>query len=49
MADQAPAELPMRRPGATLPDQERARRVFVGRRGLAPAVGQERGTGAGGQ
>ncbi|MFI7351516.1 hypothetical protein ACIBSR_35305 [Streptomyces sp. NPDC049936] len=49
MADRAPAELPMRTSGAALPDQERARRVFVGRPGLAPAVGQEHGTGEGEQ
>ncbi|GGQ02567.1 MULTISPECIES: hypothetical protein [Streptomyces] len=43
MADQTPAEPPVCRIGATLPDQERARRVFVGRPGLAPTVGQQRG------
>lgn len=41
MADQALTELPVRSPGATLPDQERARRVFIGRPGLAPTVGQQ--------
>lgn len=45
MADQPPSELPVRSPGATLPDQERARRVFIGRPGLAPTVGQQRGEG----
>lgn len=40
MADQAPTELPVRSSGATLPDQERARRVFTGRPGLAVRAGQ---------
>lgn len=40
MADEAPIELPIRPPGATLPDQKRARRLFVSPPGLPPIVRQ---------
>jgi hypothetical protein len=40
MASQAPTDLPARRPGATLPDQKRARRLFISPPGLAPVVRQ---------
>ncbi|MFG2704823.1 hypothetical protein [Streptomyces sp. NPDC048386] len=40
MASQAPTDLPARRPGATLPDQKRARRLFITPPGLAPIVRQ---------
>jgi hypothetical protein len=44
MADEAPTELPielpMRRPGATLPDQKRARRLFISPPGLPPIIRQ---------
>ncbi|MCX5422773.1 hypothetical protein [Streptomyces sp. NBC_00078] len=38
MADEAPTDLPVRRPGATLPEQERARRLFISPPGLPPIV-----------
>ncbi|MBB6421952.1 hypothetical protein HDC93_007586 [Streptomyces sp. AK010] len=40
MASEAPTDLPVRRPGATLPDQEQARRLFISPPGLAPIVSQ---------
>ncbi|MEJ8670163.1 hypothetical protein WKI71_22315 [Streptomyces sp. MS1.AVA.1] len=38
MADESPIDLPMRKPGETLPEQERARRLFIGPPGLPPIV-----------
>ncbi|MCX5052025.1 hypothetical protein OG895_32695 [Streptomyces sp. NBC_00201] len=40
MASEASTDLPVRRPGATLPDQEQARRLFISPPGLAPIVRQ---------
>ncbi len=40
MASEAPTDLPVRRSGATLPDQKRARRLFISPPGLAPVVRQ---------
>lgn len=40
MASEAPTDLPERRPGATLSDQKRARRLFISPPGLAPIVRQ---------
>ncbi|MFC8241144.1 hypothetical protein [Streptomyces chartreusis] len=38
MADESPTDLPVRRAGATLPEQERARRLFISPPGLPPIV-----------
>ncbi|WP_367321493.1 hypothetical protein [Streptomyces sp. HUAS ZL42] len=40
MPDEAPTDLPMRWRGATLPEQERARRLFISPPGLPPFVRQ---------
>lgn len=40
MTSEAPTNLPERRPGATLPHQKRARRLFISPPGLAPIVRQ---------
>lgn len=38
MADETPTDLPMRMPGATMPEQVRARRLFISPPGLPPTV-----------
>lgn len=40
MADETPTDLPVRQPGSTLPEQERARRLFISPPGLPPFVQQ---------
>lgn len=40
MPDEALTDLPMRPPGAPLPEQERARRLFISPPGLPPFVRQ---------